>query len=83
MELEPVTLRPGQIQRYEPKVEDMETVALRAVPRSQAVTDGGGATIPDWSRDDRKLGNVEDRSVSKPIFLLSLITTSSDPWSQV
>lgn len=62
MELEPVVLRPGQIRRYQPKVEDMESVALRAVPRSQVV-DGGADDTPDWSRDDRKLGDVEDRSV--------------------
>ncbi|KJH46030.1 immunoglobulin I-set domain protein [Dictyocaulus viviparus] len=50
MELEPVQLKPGQIERYQPPREEMESVALRAVPtKGKAVVPP--TDHPDWAQE--------------------------------
>uniref|UniRef100_A0A914WB98 Ig-like domain-containing protein n=1 Tax=Plectus sambesii TaxID=2011161 RepID=A0A914WB98_9BILA len=71
MELEPVQLKPGFIQRYEPPTEEMETVALKPAPRTDS-TQGipeGGAVIPVWTKGNTRRfapGEQENRFKQRP-----------------
>lgn len=64
MKLEDVALKPGHIEKYEPEKEMMERVELRAAPKIEKEAAPAGARVPkpQWAVD-RKLGNVESRSV--------------------
>uniref|UniRef100_F1KPJ7 Titin n=1 Tax=Ascaris suum TaxID=6253 RepID=F1KPJ7_ASCSU len=62
VELEPVSLKPGRISKYEPPKEKMESVQLKAIPKTEKPLIPTGAAIPQpsWATDT-KLGNVEGR----------------------
>lgn len=64
VELEPVSLKPGRISKYEPPKEKMESVQLKAIPKTEKPLIPTGASIPQpsWATDT-KLGNVEGRLV--------------------
>ena len=58
-------MRPGFIQRYEPPVEEMESVALRPAPRTDATggIPAGGAVVPVWTKGTtRKFAPGEQES---------------------
>ncbi|KAI6230227.1 Hemicentin-1 [Aphelenchoides fujianensis] len=57
-ELEPVQLKPGQIQRYQPEPEQMEQVALRGVQRPEGEREP--SPPPEWAVDP-KLGEPKGR----------------------
>uniref|UniRef100_A0A183U2S0 Titin n=1 Tax=Toxocara canis TaxID=6265 RepID=A0A183U2S0_TOXCA len=62
MELQPVSLKPGRISKYEPPKEQMETVQLKPAPKTERPLIPAGAAVPQpsWATD-RKLGDVEGR----------------------
>ncbi|VDM73960.1 unnamed protein product, partial [Strongylus vulgaris] len=64
MELPPVQLKPGEISRYEPPREEMETVALRAVPSQEKPVPQ--PEQPDWVQGGVLPGNVEGRFKKLP-----------------
>ncbi|WKY10685.1 hypothetical protein Q1695_002781 [Nippostrongylus brasiliensis] len=61
MELEPVQLKPGHVERYQPPREEMESVNLKAVESQEKYVPP--AEQPDWAVDGgvRLPGNVDGR----------------------
>ncbi|VDK45179.1 unnamed protein product [Anisakis simplex] len=62
MELPSVALKPGQISKYEPPKEAMESVQLKQIPKTEKPSIPTGAAVPQpsWATD-KKLGDVEGR----------------------
>uniref|UniRef100_A0A0N5ALN5 Immunoglobulin I-set domain protein n=1 Tax=Syphacia muris TaxID=451379 RepID=A0A0N5ALN5_9BILA len=60
LELEQVSLKPGKLSKYEPPQETMESVQLKATPRTERVQPPTGAAVtqPTWATD-KKLGHVQ------------------------
>jgi hypothetical protein len=61
--LEKVDLKPGQVQRYQPEVESLETVQLRNVQRPEDSNDPKRFALspPDWTTGDVKLGEPKGK----------------------
>ncbi|KAL3105626.1 hypothetical protein niasHT_021729 [Heterodera trifolii] len=54
LELEPVQLKAGQVSRYQPVHEKLETVALRELKEKEAKKEA--EPLPDWASGEVKLG---------------------------
>lgn len=63
LELEPVQLKPGQIQRYQPEPEQMEKVQLRGVdkPKEEKDPQRFKSPPPNWASGEVKLGEPVGR----------------------
>ncbi|ETN87097.1 hypothetical protein NECAME_01255 [Necator americanus] len=66
LELQPVQLKPGQVSKYQPPKEEMETVALRTIPSQEKAAPA--SEQPDWAQaGGAKLpGNVDGRFKKLP-----------------
>ncbi|KAI6199682.1 hypothetical protein M3Y96_00652800 [Aphelenchoides besseyi] len=59
-ELEPVSLKPGQVQRYQPEPETLEAVQLKNVQRSEEDKERFKSPPPEWATDS-KLGETKGK----------------------
>ncbi|KAK0408252.1 hypothetical protein QR680_003855 [Steinernema hermaphroditum] len=59
LKLEEVPLKPGRIEKYQPPVESMESVQLKARGAKEALK--AAEEKPQWASGERALGDVESR----------------------
>jgi titin len=67
LELEPVSLKPGKVEKYQPPKEEMEKVNLRGVAPPEEVKDPKryASPPPDWAAGGVKLGQPVGKVVQK------------------